>query len=343
MIDLFTDGTRLATASIKGTVVRVFSILSSGPPQLLQEFRRGIDRVQMTCLAWSWDHRHVACCSDKGTAHVFQLKETQTELSDASNTNNNDQSKEKNKSSKSSSWYKSIKQTIFSSDLKHSISQVCGIPHPITCTFVPNLPNTLAVVGWDIDGNGVVSLNDYSQEEAVRTGYHVIAKSAMDSSPSVADEGTTQRKRMLQSTKDHVIPNNEDSNEAMNPLVQIGDRMDRIHYNSSHTAAPITNDTTIRIMYTLAAMAKWSAYVVDINGAFLNGRFEKGETLYLKIPEGLEIFYKSLQVLKLNRTIYGLKQSAQAFWSELLKAMKAMGLIEAMEIFAVISKLLKID
>jgi Reverse transcriptase (RNA-dependent DNA polymerase) len=121
------------------------------------------------------------------------------------------------------------------------------------------------------------------------------------------------------------------------------EQVDRIHYNSTHTAAPITNDTTIRIMYTLAAMAKWSAYVVDINGAFLNGRFEKGETLYLKIPEGFEKYYKLLQVLKLNRTIYGLKQLAQAFWSELLKAMKAMGLIEATEILAVISKLLKID
>jgi Reverse transcriptase (RNA-dependent DNA polymerase) len=86
------------------------------------------------------------------------------------------------------------------------------------------------------------------------------------------------------------------------------------------------NDTTIRIMYTLAAMAKWHAYALDINGAFLNGRIEKGETLYLKILEGFEKYYRLLQVLKLNRTIYGLKQLAQAFWSELLKAMKAMGL-----------------
>jgi Reverse transcriptase (RNA-dependent DNA polymerase) len=67
-------------------------------------------------------------------------------------------------------------------------------------------------------------------------------------------------------------------------------------------------------------------YLIDINGALLNSRFgRKNKGLYLKIPEGFEQQYKDTQVLKLNRTIYGLKQSAQAFWSELLKGMKAVG------------------
>jgi hypothetical protein len=44
--------------------------------------------------------------------------------------------------------------------------------------------------------------------------------------------------------------------------------VDGIHYNNTHIAASVTNDTTIRIMYTLAAIAKWSAYGVAINRAF---------------------------------------------------------------------------
>jgi Reverse transcriptase (RNA-dependent DNA polymerase) len=57
----------------------------------------------------------------------------------------------------------------------------------------------------------------------------------------------------------------------------------------------------------------------------LNSRFDKGEELFLKIPQGFEQFYKETQVLKLNRTIYGLQQAAQAFWTELLRALMAMG------------------
>ena len=83
-----------------------------------------------------------------------------------------------------------------------------------------------------------------------------------------------------------------------------------IHYDESRTAAPVTNDTTIRIIYVLAILAGWSPYVIDVQGAFLNGRFEDDEHLYLEIPDGFEKYYDSRKVLKLNRTIYGLKQSA---------------------------------
>jgi Reverse transcriptase (RNA-dependent DNA polymerase) len=103
------------------------------------------------------------------------------------------------------------------------------------------------------------------------------------------------------------------------------EQLDGLHYNSSTTSSPVTNDTTIRVIFTLAMLAGWKGYVVDVKGAFLNGRFDKGEELFLKVPQGFEQFYKEWQVLKLNRTIYGLKQAAQAFWTELLRALTAMG------------------
>jgi hypothetical protein len=61
---------------------------------------------------------------------------------------------------------------------------------------LPDVPNTIAVVGWDVDGNGVVLLSDYSQEEAVRTGYHVLAKSTKVD----LGEGELRRKRLLGTT-----------------------------------------------------------------------------------------------------------------------------------------------
>ena len=51
-------------------------------------------------------------------------------------------------------------------------------------------------------------------------------------------------------------------------------------------AAPVTNDMTTRIIYTMVVMAKWSAYMVSIKGAILNSEFENGETL--KNIRGLE-------------------------------------------------------
>jgi hypothetical protein len=50
-----------------------------------------------------------------------------------------------------------------------------------------------------------------------------------------------------------------------------------MHYDADSLAAPITNDTTIRVAYVLAGLAGWKSYVVDVQGVFLIGRFEAGE------------------------------------------------------------------
>jgi Reverse transcriptase (RNA-dependent DNA polymerase) len=76
-----------------------------------------------------------------------------------------------------------------------------------------------------------------------------------------------------------------------------------LHYNVDSTAPPVTNDTTIRIMYGLAVLATWKAYVVDVIGAFLNGQFEAGERLILMIPGSFEDKYGNNQVLQLNYNI----------------------------------------
>jgi hypothetical protein len=102
------------------------------------------------------------------------------------------------------------------------------------------------------------------------------------------------------------------------------EQVDGIHYDEDTKAAPVTNETSIRIIMVLMVMANWAAHVIDVQGAFLNGRFDAGEELYLRVPEGFEDLYPSTTVLKLRRTIYGLKQAAYAFWIELLKAFESM-------------------
>ncbi|KAK6915588.1 WD40 repeat [Dillenia turbinata] len=65
------DGRWLATASSKGTLIRIFNTLDGS---LLQEVRRGADRAEIYSLAFSSNAQWLAVSSDKGTIHVFSLK-----------------------------------------------------------------------------------------------------------------------------------------------------------------------------------------------------------------------------------------------------------------------------
>jgi WD40 repeat protein len=64
------SGTRLATASEKGTLVRVFDTHTG---QLLRELRRGTERACIQSISFNNDSTFVACSSDKGTVHIFSL------------------------------------------------------------------------------------------------------------------------------------------------------------------------------------------------------------------------------------------------------------------------------
>ncbi|XP_034242197.1 WD repeat domain phosphoinositide-interacting protein 2 isoform X3 [Thrips palmi] len=66
-------GGRIATASQKGTVIRVFNVADG---TRLHEFRRGVKRCVSICsLAFSHDATFLCCSSNTETVHVFKLEE----------------------------------------------------------------------------------------------------------------------------------------------------------------------------------------------------------------------------------------------------------------------------
>jgi len=67
------QGTQVATASVKGTLIRVFDTQTKN---LLVELRRGADPATLYCINFSHDSAFLCVSSDKGTVHIFALKNT---------------------------------------------------------------------------------------------------------------------------------------------------------------------------------------------------------------------------------------------------------------------------
>ncbi|KAL5569683.1 hypothetical protein UlMin_026258 [Ulmus minor] len=65
------DGLLLATASTKGTLIRIFNTMDG---TRLQEVRRGVDRAEIYSIALSPNVQWLATSSDKGTVHLFSLR-----------------------------------------------------------------------------------------------------------------------------------------------------------------------------------------------------------------------------------------------------------------------------
>lgn len=65
------DGHLLATASYKGTLIRVFNSLDG---TRLREVRRGADRAEIYSICFSQNAQWLAVSSDKGTVHIFSLR-----------------------------------------------------------------------------------------------------------------------------------------------------------------------------------------------------------------------------------------------------------------------------
>lgn len=72
-VSLSPPGTLVASASARGTLLRLFCTRSR---LRLLELRRGTDPATLFCLSFSPDSAFLSAVSDKGTGHVFALRDT---------------------------------------------------------------------------------------------------------------------------------------------------------------------------------------------------------------------------------------------------------------------------
>ena len=85
--------------------------------------------------------------------------------------------------------------------------------------------------------------------------------------------------------------------------------------------APVVNDITYRIMLIGSIVWGLKNIIIDVETAFLHGELE--EEIFMDCPEGFD--HEKDECLRLNKTIYGLVQSARQFFKILVKALRDIG------------------
>ncbi|CAI7908550.1 unnamed protein product, partial [Closterium sp. NIES-54] len=85
--------------------------------------------------------------------------------------------------------------------------------------------------------------------------------------------------------------------------------------------APVAKAPTLRLLLAAAAICGWKVEQMDVKTAFVSGVVD--EEIYMKQPEGYDD--GSGRVCRLNKAIYGLKQSPRCWYARLVEALEALG------------------
>ena len=88
------------------------------------------------------------------------------------------------------------------------------------------------------------------------------------------------------------------------------------------TFAPVAKMNSIRMLISCAVNLDWEIYQMDVKNAFLHGDLYE---VYMHIPPGFETNQTYGKVLRLHRSLYGLKQSPRAWFDRFRQSMLKQG------------------
>jgi hypothetical protein len=84
--------------------------------------------------------------------------------------------------------------------------------------------------------------------------------------------------------------------------------------------SPVVQWTTVRLMLILEVLLQLKSKQGEVMAAFLHAELDKKEKVYVEMPLGFRLPGK---VLKLKKTLFGLRQNPRAFWKFFTDAMVA--------------------
>jgi Reverse transcriptase (RNA-dependent DNA polymerase) len=93
------------------------------------------------------------------------------------------------------------------------------------------------------------------------------------------------------------------------------------------TFAPVAKMNTVRTLISCAVNFRWNLHQLDVKNAFLHGNLK--EEVYMKLPPGFDNEQVAGKVCRLKRSLYGLKQSPQAWFDRFSKAMIKEGYLQS--------------
>jgi hypothetical protein len=95
------------------------------------------------------------------------------------------------------------------------------------------------------------------------------------------------------------------------------------------TYSPVMSGTTFRYLISLAAGLNLKMQMMDVVTAYLYGSLDS--KIYMKVPDGLRILRaksnRNMYIVKLQRALYGLKQSGRMWYNRLSKFLLKKGYV----------------
>ena len=94
--------------------------------------------------------------------------------------------------------------------------------------------------------------------------------------------------------------------------------------------APVVQWTTVRLMLILEVLLGLKSKQGDVTAAFIHANLGEYEKVFVDMPQGFEVKGKNgrNKVLKLKKTLYGLRQSPRAFWKYMTSKIEICGMVQ---------------
>ncbi|KAF7371239.1 Transcription factor [Mycena sanguinolenta] len=93
------------------------------------------------------------------------------------------------------------------------------------------------------------------------------------------------------------------------------------------TFAPVARLSSVRTILALAARLDLEIHQIDIKGAYLNGKLTEKERIFMRQPTGFPYPNSTGKILRLIKTLYGLKQSGRRWYQRLSEICEKLGLM----------------
>ncbi|RVX04903.1 Retrovirus-related Pol polyprotein from transposon TNT 1-94 [Vitis vinifera] len=212
-------------------------------------------------------------------------------------------------------------------------AQHTNVPSPVTIQspmpiqpIAPQLANeNLQNIGEDRAGEVLIpSIDDSTLPIALRKGVRRCTDHPIGN--YVTYEGLSPSYRAFATSLDDTqVPNTiQEALKISEWKKAVQDEIDALEKNGMWTITDLpVGKRPVGILLSLAVNQDWCLQQLDIKNAFLNGDLE--EEVYMEIPPGFEESMAKNQVCKLQKSLYGLKQSPRAWFDRFTKAVLKLG------------------